>query len=538
MAVEAILTDDIERAAGTILAEDLLEHVRILSSDELEGRAPGTRGEERTVEYLCQVFSKLGLKSFPGERPYCHSVPLVGCTTLATLKLKSSNSSISARRSEDYTIVSGHFEPSTKTTSDLVFVGYGVVAPEYGWDDYKGIDVKGKTLVMLVGDPPIKDPKNPDALDPTMFDGPRLTYFGRWTYKYEIAAEKGAAAALIVHDTDAAGYPYDVVKNSWSGERLELRHSNQRRTAYEGWITTDLAVKLFHEAGLDFQKLKEQACTKQFTPVEMAVEATCETQCHLRQFSSDNVIGFIEGSDPQLKNEAVMYSAHWDHFGVDKTGNGVYSGAADNGTGVASLLSIAEAFTKLKERPQRSIIFFATTGEEHNLLGAKHYAEQPLFPLDKTVAMINMDCLNIWGRTRSIISILDGRSTLDEPLRALAAKDGRTIIPDTNPEKGACFRSDHFEMMRKGVPSLLFMLEGADYIDKPAEFETKMKVEFFSCHYHKFSDKIDDSWDLSGLMEDTQLFFRVGTVVANTPEKPRWLPNGKKGMGFLESAAF
>jgi Zn-dependent M28 family amino/carboxypeptidase len=536
MGVEAILTDDIESAAATIEAKELLEHVRILSSDEFEGRAPGTKGEEKTVEYICKTFADLGLKSFPGARPYCQSVPLVGCTSHPTLQIRSGARVMSPRRADDYTIMSGQFAANSSTSSPMVFVGYGIVAPEYGWDDYKGVDVRGKTLVMLVGDPPIKDAGNPDVLDTNMFDGSRMTYYGRWTYKYEIAAEKGAAAAIIVHDTEAASYPYDVVKNSWSGERLELRHSTRPRPQYEGWITTDFAVEMFREAGFDFHELKGRACTKQFAPIDMPLEATCELQCDLREFQSDNVIGYIEGSDPELRKEAVMYSAHWDHFGIDKSGKGIYAGAADNGTGVACLLSLAAAFARLKERPKRTTIFFATTAEEHNLLGAKHYSEQPLFPLERTVAVINMDCLNVWGRTKSIISILDGRSTLDEPLKELARSQGRTIVPDAEPEKGSCFRSDHFEMMRKGIPCLLFMEQGANYIDKPPEFEKKMKHEFVSCHYHKVTDVINDSWDLSGLAEDTQLFFRLGAIVANTRERPQWLPEGKKGMGFLEPA--
>ncbi len=378
----------------------------------------------------------------------------------------------------------------------------------------------------------------PTCSDSNMFNGKALTYYGRWTYKFEIALAKGAVGALIVHETAAASYGWDVVVNSNAGERFDLEGS-EARLDYEGWISLDYAKALFARAGMNYDDMKRKACTKQFSPVPLNLKAACEMTWDRRVFSSNNCLGYIEGSDPVLKNEAVMYTAHWDHFGQDKSkpDRQFFSGAADNATGVACLLAIAQAFSKLEIKPKRSIIFFSTTAEEHMLLGARYYAEHPLFPLNNTVALLNMDCMNVWGRTRKLVSILEGRSSLDEPLRAFAAEQGRTILPDQYSERGVCFRSDHFELMRKGVPSLLLMQPGSDYIGKTPEWETKKKQEFIAHTYHKVADKINDDWDLSGLVEDAQLLFKVGVVVANSAERPHWYADAMKGFGFREVLA-
>ena len=339
------------------------------------------------------------------------------------------------------------------TDSEMVFVGYGVVAPEFGWDDYKGLDVRGKTIVMLIGDPPVRDPKNPRALDPNVFKGPAMTYYGRWVYKYEIAAEKGAAAAIIIHETAPAAYPWDVVK---ANAREQFGESSDDLTTthvpIDAWLHLDRARQLFGAAGLDFAALKARAATRRFTPVALGARASFTLHNTLRKVSSRNVIARLPGSDPALRHEHVMYSAHWDGFGRNPafTGDQILNGALDNGSGMAEMLAIAETFTKMEPRPKRSILFLSPTAEESGILGARYYAQHPLWPLEGTLADINMDIMNFWGRTKAIVLVGHGMTTLDEILAAEAAKQGRVVLPDPEPEKGYFYRSDHFELAKRG----------------------------------------------------------------------------------------
>jgi Zn-dependent M28 family amino/carboxypeptidase len=407
----------------------------------------------------------------------------------------------------------------------MVFVGYGVVAPEYGWDDFKGVDVRGKTIVVLVGDPPVPDSNDSSKLDERMFKGRAMTYYGRWTYKLEIAAERGAAAALIVHETGPAGYPFVVVINNNTGERFELQTADQNRgrAAVEGWITMDQAKALFAAAGQDYEGLKQAAVRPDFKPVVLGPRVSLTIQNTLRNVASRNVVARLQGTDRKLRKEYVVYSAHWDHLGRDPklTGDPVYHGALDNATGVAGMLEIAREFAAMKPRPKRSLLFLATTAEEKGSLGAKYYAQHPLYQLRSTLADVNMDMLNPWGRTRDVIVLGLGSNTLEDLLKTAADRQGRILVPDPQPEDGGFFRSDHFEFVKTGVPALYFG-SGLDYIGKATDYGRQKFAEFIATDYHKPSDVIKPDWDLSGAIEDLQLYLALGRDVANAGRWPEW----------------
>jgi len=416
--------------------------------------------------------------------------------------------------------------------SEMVFVGYGVVAPEYGWDDFKGTDLRGKTLVFLINDPPIPSPNDPSKLDDSMFQGKAMTYYGRWTYKYEIAAEKGAAAAIIVHETIPAAYPWSVVANSNAKEdfALDAPDRNVNTVPVRAWITIDEAKKLFAAAGKDFAQLKEEALKKDFRPVSLGGKASFLLQSQIRHLKSRNVVARIEGRDAKAKGEYVIYSAHWDHLGRDPhlQGDQIFNGALDNASGVASILEIAQAFTKLPQAPRRSILFLATTAEESGLLGAKYYAEHPLYPLERTLADINIDVVNPWGKTRDVEDISFGNSTLDDLFAQAAQRQGRIAKANTEPEKGSFFRADQFELSKLGVPSLYPGSKPKDFIGKPADYGQKVSDDYTLHHYHQVSDEVNPAWDLSGAIQDDQLLFEVGYEVANGDTYPSW----KEGSPF------
>ncbi|HET9788821.1 MAG TPA: M28 family metallopeptidase, partial [Pyrinomonadaceae bacterium] len=438
---------------------------------------------------------------------------------------------ISLEFPKDYVAVSRRFVPESKVeNSDIVFVGYGVVAPEYGWDDYKGVDVRGKTIVMLINDPAVPDAADSSKLDSKMFKGNAMTYYGRWTYKYEIASEKGAAAAIIIHETGPAGYPYEVVSGSWSRENFDIQKpdKNMGRVAVESWITTDRAKELFTAGGQDFDALKKAAVTKDFKPVTLNAKANFDLKNTLREINSNNVVAKIEGSDAALKNEYVIYSAHWDHLGRDPKlqGDQIFNGALDNASGTAALLDIAKSYTKFATPPKRSVLFLAVTAEEKGLLGAKYYATNPLYPLNKTLANINMDGVNQWGRTKDITMVGDDNSTLIDLLRETAAAQGRKVNPDAEPEKGFYYRSDHFEFAKVGVPAL-YTDSGTDFIGKDANYSKQKRDEYTEKDYHKVSDEIKPDWDLSGAVEDAQLLSIIGYRVAQGEKYPEWKPGSE-----------
>jgi Zn-dependent M28 family amino/carboxypeptidase len=411
----------------------------------------------------------------------------------------------------------------------MVFVGYGTVAPEYSWDDYKGVDVRGKTLVMLVNDPPVPDPSNPSELDAKTFGGRAMTYYGRWTYKFEIGAEKGAAGVLLIHETGPAGYPFDVVQSK-TAEQFDLvtPDKNMGRVAIEGWITLDRGKNLLTMAGQDFEALKKQAATREFQPVPLGVRASMTIKNTLRRVDSKNVLAKYEGRDPVLKNEYVVYSAHWDHLGIgpEVSGDRIYNGAKDNASGTAGLLEIARAFTKLPSPPKRSVLFLAVTAEEQGLLGSQYYTVKPAYPLAKTAANINMDVLNVHGRTKDLTLVGLGASDLDDYARDAAAEQGRIIRGDPEPEKGYYYRSDHFNFAKLGVPAL-DPDEGLEYIGKPPEYGEKVRRDYTDRDYHQPSDIVRPDWDLAGAREDLKVFFAIGYRVAEADAMPGWKPGNE-----------
>jgi Zn-dependent M28 family amino/carboxypeptidase len=505
----------------------VLAHTKVLSSDQFEGRAPGGKGEELTVGYLVSQFKKIGLKPGNPDGTYIQKVPLVGITASpAPLVLRKGSQQVTLEWRDD--LVAGTkrvVESVALADSDLVFVGYGVVAPEYDWDDYKGLDVRGKTLVMLVNDPPVPDHSNPTELDPKTFGGRAMTYYGRWTYKFEIASEKGAAGVFIIHETGPAGYPFEVVQGSWTGEQFDLvaPDKNMSRVPIQGWVSLEQGTNLLKMGGQDFQTLKRRAASRDFKPVPLGVTASMTLKNKLRTINSQNVIARLEGLDPQLKTDYVVYTAHWDHLGTGEPVNGdrIYNGAVDNAVGVAGLLEIARAYTTLQSPPKRSVLFLAVTAEEQGLLGSAYYTVSPLYPLAKTAAVINIDTLNVHGRTRDLTLVGYGASELDDYARDAAGEQGRILRSDPEPEKGFYYRSDHFNFAKQGVPAL-DPDEGVEFVGKPADYGAQVRAQYNEHDYHKPSDTVKPDWDLAGAREDLMVFFAVGYRVAEAARLPEW----------------
>jgi Zn-dependent M28 family amino/carboxypeptidase len=513
-----------DAALQSFSADRLLGHIRTLSSDQFEGRGPGSKGAQLTIQYLQDQFRQMGLEPGNPDGTYLQDVPLLGIRPdrNMTLVFTGHGRTMKLEFEKDFVTWTKRMVDSVTLDGDMVFVGYGVQAPEYQWDDFKGIDVKGKVLVVLINDPPVPDE--------TMFGGKAMTYYGRWTYKFEKAAELGAAGCLIIHETDRAGYPWEVVRDSWSGEQFDLvsPDKNMGRVAVEGWITHEQAQQLFHAAGKNFEALKQAAASKDFQPVPLGMRAQIAVHDTVRTIGSHNVIAKRTGSDPKLKDQYVIYSAHWDHFGIgpEVKGDRIYHGAKDNASGTAALLEIARAYQQLTVPPRRTILFLSVTGEEQGLLGSSYYAEHPLYPLARTAADINMDGLNTLGRTRDIVSIGLGNSTLDEVVEAAAREQSRVVKPDQEPEKGFFYRSDHFNFAKQGVPAF-DADEGVDYLGKPEGWGLQMRQKYTQEDYHKPSDVIKPYWNLSGAVQDCQLFFQVGYHVANDPKMPEWKPKAE-----------
>jgi Zn-dependent M28 family amino/carboxypeptidase len=519
------LEERLQPALEAITPDGLLAYIKVLASDEFEGRAPGSKGEDLSVKYITDQFKKIGLKPGNPDGTYTQEVPLAGIKSEPRMSFVIGDKTMDLKYADDFVASSARLQPEIKIEkSDLIFVGYGVVAPEYGWDDYKNINVKGKTLLMLIGDPPVPDPKDPSKLDDKMFKGQAMTYYGRWTYKYEIAAQKGAAAAIIIHETEPAAYPWQVVRSSWSKENFELDNPNKNMDAVpaRSWITLDVAKELLTDSGQNFDALKKSAITKEFRPVVLNAKANIEIKQQVRSFKSHNVIGKLEGSDPKLNGEYVIYTAHWDHLGrhPELQGDQIFNGAIDNASGVASVIELAAAFMKINPPPKRSVLFMATTAEEAGLLGAKFYAEHPLYPLGKTLADINLDSMNVWGKARDIEDLSLGFSTLDDLLAAAAKQQGRTAIPDSRPDKGKIYRADNFEFSKAGLPSL-YVGKGEHLLSRP-ETAPLRSDEYDSRDYHQVTDEVHPDWDLSGAVQDVQLVFEVGYEVANGDKFPEW----------------
>ena len=509
----------LDEALQSIQGEDLLAAVKTLSSDEFEGRGPSSPGEEKTINYLQDEFIRMGLKPGNGET-FVQEVPLVALTAdpSVSLKIDGGSGMSSYRYGPEFMAWSKRVAGKNELDgSDMVFVGYGAVAPEYGWDDYAGVDVKGKTVVILVNDPGFA------TKDESLFNGNAMTYYGRWTYKFEEAARQGAAGAFIVHETEPAAYPWEVVEGSWRGEQFSLvpEDNNMSRAAIEGWFTVDTARSIFKQAGLNYDTLRDQASKRGFEPVPMKVKASASLKNSIRRSTSSNVLALLSGTE--RPDEYVIYMAHWDHLGRDATleGDQIYNGAFDNATGIANLLELAEAFVSLEQGPARSVVFFATTAEEQGLLGSAYYAEHPIYPAQKTVAAINMDGANIWGSMRDITVVGYGMSELDDYLKEAAATQERVVRPDPEPEKGFYYRSDHFELAKKGIPAL-YTDSGIDHVEHGEEWGMAQRDAYTSERYHKPNDEFDPNWDMAGAVDDVRLFFRVGYRLAGENSFPNW----------------
>jgi Zn-dependent M28 family amino/carboxypeptidase len=504
-----------------ISAADFAAHVQRLASDEFEGRKPGTIGERMTTTYLIDQFQRIGLKP-ANKDSYLQRVPMVETALVdankVTLDVAEGGNVEKFNYRSDTIVGSLQAKGDVEVKdSDIVFAGYGVVAPEYQWNDYAGLDVKGKTVVVLVNDPGFG---NHDA---SLFKGDAMTYYGRWPYKYDEAARQGAAACLIVHDTAAAAYPWEVVVNSWSGPQLSLPVSEDPdpRVPVGGWITTDAARRMFAKAGADFDALKKSADVRGFKPTALPAKLSVHLRSQVHNSSSDNVVALLPGSE--RPDEVIVYSAHWDHFGRDPAlkGDPIFHGAVDNGTGVAAVLELADAFAHQQPAPKRSILFFIPTLEESLLLGSRYYVLHPLFPLAKTVADINMDELIPWGRTRDMAVMGLGQSQMDDYLRDALKADGRVVIGDEEPEKGMFYRSDQLNFARKGVP-VLFARGGFDKLDGGKDAGRKAYDEFTHEHYHKPADRYDPHWDWSGVIEDVKALYAVGQRLADESTFPQW----------------
>jgi len=522
--------DRLKPALDAITVDGLLAHIKMLASDEFEGRAPGSKGEELSIKYIADQFKTIGLMPGNPDGTYFQEVPLAGIKSSPTASFVAGEQATTLNYPDDYVASSARLQEQIKVdNSDIVFVGYGIVAPEYGWNDYKDVDVRGKTLLMLINDPPIPDAKDPAKLDDKMFGGQAMTYYGRWSYKYEIAAKKGAAAAVIIHETGPAAYPYSVVRTSWSKENFELDapDKNADAVSVRSWITLDVGKKLLADCGQDFEALKKSAINKDFRPVALKAKANFEIKQQVCTFKSHNVIAKLEGSDPRWKDEYVIFSAHWDHLGKhpELSGDQIFNGAVDNASGVAAVISLGLAFTKVNPSPKRSLLFMATTAEEAGLLGAKYYVLHPLYPLKRTLADINIDSMNVWGKTRDVEDTSFGMSTLDDALAKRAQAQGRTAIPNPRSEKGSIYRADNFEFAKVGVPAL-YIGKNEHLLSRPAD--APLRADEFDLHdYHQVSDEVKPDWDLSGAVQDVQLLFQVGYEVANDNKYPEWRPGNE-----------
>ena len=516
MADDSGTSEPAAEIAPGISADTLLAATETLASDEFEGRAPGSDGETKTVAFLTEQFSALGLTPGNPDGTWVQDVPLVGITPLPgdNLVVTAGGESRTLEPAVDYVAATKHVVGEVEVSdAEFVFVGYGARAPEYDWDDFGDTDVSGKILLFLVNDPPLDD----------VFGGPAMTYYGRWTYKHEIAAELGAAGSMVIHENGPAGYPWEVVGSTPYAESFDLvaADDNLSRATIEGWVQRATAEALFEMAGLDFEAAKQQAADRAFEPIPLGVTGSLRVRNELRRIDSQNVIAKIEGSG--APDEVVMYVAHWDHMGVDPTldGDQIFNGAADNATGTAGLIEIARAFVQAPEPPGRSILFLAVTAEEQGLLGSRHYGENPLYPTAQTVAAINMDVLNQWGRTRDMTIVGMGQSELDDVAADVAAQLGRTLAPDPEPEKGFYYRSDHFSFAKAGIPAF-YGDPGVEYIDKPEGYGIEKRTEYTTNDYHKVSDEVKPDWDLSGALEDLTFLYHMGAQLAAGDEWPAW----------------
>ncbi len=522
-AVAPVMLTAPERAAARTINADLLRgHIRFLSSDLLGGRGPATTSDRLAQQYIAAQMEAAGLQPGAPGGGWLQPLDIVGITShnpdAATVS--KGGDKVDLKYKDDYIAFSGVAAPEARLdNAEVVFVGYGIVAPEYQWDDYKGADLKGKVLLMMNNDP---------ASDPKLFAGKTRQYYGRWTYKYEIAAKKGAAGAIIIHTEPSAGYKWQVVTSSWSGENFTLPAEGQPELQVQAWTTEEASRRIARLGGQDLDALRAAAEKGDFKPVPLGVSLSLALRNDVQKKQTANVIGKLPGRDPILGKQAVLYTAHHDHLGMreaTKPGEDViYNGARDNASGVAAVLAIAHAMKALPAAPRRTILFAAVAGEEQGLLGSAYLAAHPPVPIGLLAANINIDELGIWGRTRDMIMIGKGKSTLDTVVEAIAAAQGRRhIVGDLSPDKGYFYRSDQFNLAKRGVPAA-YLESGIEVVGKPAGWGAAQHAKYEETDYHQPSDELRPDWDFTGAVEDTQLLFYLGVKVAEGKNMPSWNP--------------
>ncbi len=503
-----------------IEASRIRAHTKFLSSDLLEGRGVGVRGGDLATEYIATQLELVGAKPAGDNGTYFQKVPLVGSETKpdSTLTADANGKTVSFQWAQEFVGTTKRQQPIVDFDADAVFVGHGITAPEFQWDDYKNADLRGKVFVMFTNEPPSTDAK--------FFGGRALTYYGRWTYKYEEALRKGAVAAIIIHTTPTAGYGWDVVKSSWGREDPQVKlESGEAALAFAGWITGDSATGLLQSSGKTVDELLAMANKPDFRPVPLGIRFRGHIESKVRDIETRNVVGIIPGSDPKLKDEAVVFSAHWDHLGIGDPvdGDRIYNGAVDNATGCAILLELARAWSELPQKPRRSAIFLSVTAEEGGLRGSEYYGLHPFFPASRTALDLNFDGFEPLGRTKDVSVGGAERTTVMPTVEAVAKRFNLEIKPDTHPEQGHYFRSDHFSFARVGMPAFSIN-EGDQYYGKPADFGEKAFKDFNEKHYHQPSDEYRGDWDFSGLEQMARFGFTIGLDVANQTKLPDWVP--------------
>lgn len=531
---DTVFTAEAVTASETISAEEILSTVAEIASDAYEGRGPGSAGDAKARAYLAKELAAMGYKPAAADGGWEQPFALIGINASqpASWTFTREGESFALQQSEEFIVGSGvQAERSTVEDGELVFVGYGIEAPEYDWNDFKGEDLKGKVLVMLNNDP---------DFDPELFEGERRLYYGRWMYKYQSAARQGAAGAIIIHTTPSAGYPWQVVQTSWTGEQFELPAGDEPRLQMAAWVTEDAARKVFTLGGQDMDALIESAKKRDFKPVSLNVRTSISFDNALADTGSANVLGILEGSDPELKKEVVVYTAHHDHLGIGladmnvNPDDRIYNGARDNASGSASVLAIARAIASMPERPRRSIMIAFVGAEEQGLLGSKYFANNSPVPVGRIAGDINYDSMNIWGKTRDVAFVGLGKSSLDAVARQVADYQGRELVGDQFPDKGIYYRSDQFSLAIVGVPGL-YVKGGTDFVGHPKEWGAEMVAEYTTRNYHQPSDELTDDWNFDGMLDDARFGFWAGLIMANADEKQAWYPGDEFEAARLKS---
>ncbi len=520
-----------ETAVATISDEYMRGIIKEISDDRYEGRGPGSAGDKLARDYLIKRLEEDGLEPGAADGGWEQPFELVGVNASQpeSWTFKGHGKALTLKQWDQFIVGSGVQSPRAEfEDAELVFVGYGIQAPEYDWDDYKGVDLEGKVLVMMNNDP---------DWDPELFGGETRLWYGRWDYKYLSAAQQGAVGAIIIHTTPSAGYPFQVVQTSWTGEQFELPAGDEPRSQVEAWVTEDSARELMAMAGLDLDELREAAYNRDFEPVPLGITTSLAMDVAIQRTESANVLGLVRGSDPELADEVVIYTAHHDHLGIgtpNDDGDVIYNGAMDNASGVAQVMAIAKAIRSMPEAPRRSILVALVGAEEQGLLGSKYYADNPTFAAGRIAANLNYDGGNIWGDTHDVTFVGLGKSSIDDLVKMIAEEQGRVVKPDQFADKGYFYRSDQFSFAKIGVPAM-YLDTGTDFVDRPADWGREQMNNYTTMHYHQPTDEYDPSWNLDGMVSDAALGFWTGLAIANADAMPTWVPGDEFEAARLEA---